>query len=118
MRVLAGMLYAVGTRDPATFVTVALVLCGVALLASYAPARRATRVDPMVSLRQEGGAWNGGAIFDSGATRILLDRSPVRTSLGAVRAKINLKFQHRLRRYALVPSDLSATAACCFLPIP
>jgi predicted permease len=52
-RVLAGQLYGVGARDPLTYVAVALLLGGVALVASWLPARRATRVDPMGSLRSE-----------------------------------------------------------------
>jgi len=52
-RVLAAFLYAVGTRDPLTLIANVIVLCTVAALASYIPARRATKVDPMVALRYE-----------------------------------------------------------------
>jgi putative ABC transport system permease protein len=52
-RFLSGMLYGVGTNDPTTFLSVATLLVGVAALASYVPARRAMRVDPMVALRYE-----------------------------------------------------------------
>jgi putative ABC transport system permease protein len=52
-RLLSGMLSGVSATDPATFALVALVLGAVALLASYLPARKAVRVDPVVSLKAE-----------------------------------------------------------------
>lgn len=52
-RFLATLLYGVETLDPWTFVAMAIVMVGVALLASYIPARRASSVDPMRSLRME-----------------------------------------------------------------
>jgi putative ABC transport system permease protein len=52
-RLLASLLFDVAPRDAGTFVVTALLLAGVALLATWLPARRATRVDPMVALRTE-----------------------------------------------------------------
>ena len=52
-RVVASLLYSVRPTDAITFTAVSAVLAGVALLASYIPARRAMRVDPMVALRHE-----------------------------------------------------------------
>jgi predicted permease len=52
-RVLASLLFGIGTSDPVTFALATLFLGAVALLAAYLPARRATRVDPLAALRAE-----------------------------------------------------------------
>jgi putative ABC transport system permease protein len=53
MRALSSILYGVSTSDPVIFLCIALLLCLVALIASLLPARRATKVDPLIALRYE-----------------------------------------------------------------
>ena len=52
-RVIAALLYGVGPHDPVTFAAVVVLLLGAALLACWVPARRASRVDPLIALRAE-----------------------------------------------------------------
>ena len=52
-RMMAGLLFGITPKDPLTFVQVAIVLIVVAIAASFIPALRATRVDPMLALRHD-----------------------------------------------------------------
>jgi ABC-type lipoprotein release transport system permease subunit len=52
-RLLSGFLFGIKPTDPMTFLAVPLLLASIALLASYVPARRATKIDPMAALRCE-----------------------------------------------------------------
>lgn len=52
-RLIRAMLFGIGAADPATYVVVAILLWGVVLLATYLPARRAMRIDPIAALRDD-----------------------------------------------------------------
>lgn len=52
-RIMASLLFGISATDPVTFISIAFVLLGVAFVASYLPALRATRIDPMIALRAQ-----------------------------------------------------------------
>jgi putative ABC transport system permease protein len=52
-RIFRSMLFEIAPADPITFLSVSAILAGVAFLACYLPAQRATRVDPLIALREE-----------------------------------------------------------------
>jgi putative ABC transport system permease protein len=52
-RLIASQLIGISPTDPITYIVVPLLLCAVALAASYIPARRAARIDPLIALRAE-----------------------------------------------------------------
>jgi ABC-type antimicrobial peptide transport system permease subunit len=52
-RLLNSLLYGVGAADPITFLVIVVLVSAVAFLAAWLPARRATRVDPIIALRAE-----------------------------------------------------------------
>ena len=52
-RLMIGLLYGIGASDPATFIAVSLIVAGTAMAASYIPARRAARIEPVAALRHE-----------------------------------------------------------------
>jgi putative ABC transport system permease protein len=52
-RLIRSMLFGVAATDPFTFAGISLLLAMITLLATYIPARRATQIDPMISLRQD-----------------------------------------------------------------
>jgi len=51
---MSTLLFGVKATDPATYAAVSAILAGIALLATYLPARHASRIDPMVALRSDG----------------------------------------------------------------
>jgi len=52
-RTISSLLFGISPTDPSTFITIPLFLLGVALLSSYIPAWKATKIDPVIALRTE-----------------------------------------------------------------
>ena len=89
-RFIRSLLFEVGPGDPATLSAVSLLLEGIVLLACYIPARRATRVDPVIALRCELGKLRTRCSSELPGGAIVSQRSEVSTVEGMVAPVIRL----------------------------